>query len=99
MRVVGVFDAPGIPLGKAVLDLQRDLAVGQLGQEAELALCDTAGGVGHHGVCSPFVHGWREPRRPGDRLRSCPPAFGLLLYFTAPVTRPPRPPPWSVCVE
>src|SRR5580698_1451503 len=36
MRVIGVLDAPGVALLKAVLDLLGDLRVTELGQEAEL---------------------------------------------------------------
>src|SRR5436305_5439598 len=53
VRVVGVLDAPGVAAREAILDLQRDLGIGELGEEAELALGDAVHGVGHHGACSP----------------------------------------------
>ena len=53
VRIVGVLDAPRIALVQAVLDLQRDLGVAQVGQEAELALGQAPGGIGHHGCGSP----------------------------------------------
>src|SRR5437870_5727408 len=53
VRVVGVLDAPGVAAREAVVDLQRDLGIGELGEEAELALGDAVHGVGHHGACSP----------------------------------------------
>jgi hypothetical protein len=59
VRVVGVLDAPGVASGQAVVDLGADLVVGQVGQEAELALGDAAGGVGHHRCGS----GWGGPPR------------------------------------
>jgi len=48
VRVVGVFDAPGVAFFQAVFDLRRDFGVAQVGQKAELALRQAAGGIGHH---------------------------------------------------
>src|SRR6185437_13961348 len=53
VRVVGVLDASGVAAVEPVLDLQRDLRVRQLRQEAELALGDLAYRVGHHARAAP----------------------------------------------
>ena len=53
MRVVGVLDAERPALVQRVLDLGRDLGVGLVGQEGELALGQALSGVGHHGVAAP----------------------------------------------
>src|ERR1700722_13755069 len=48
VRVIGVLDAPGVALLQSVLDLQRDLRIAELRQEAELPLRDACRRVGHH---------------------------------------------------
>src|SRR5580658_3213971 len=69
VRIVAVLDAPGVAALEAVLDLQRDFRVRQLGEKAELALRDLAYRIAHHWVCSLAVS---APRRPWACSRTHP---------------------------
>jgi hypothetical protein len=70
MRIIGVFDAPGIALVESVFDLQGYFRIGEIGQVAELALGDAANRIGHHKSELLEINSTRRPSPNNPTYRS-----------------------------